>query len=64
MRGGGGTPFVWLSLDWPMPNIREHISGFDKLKFGYSEKIPSAPKTTFYNASGLSCVHLSLRRAR
>ena len=45
-------------------NIREHISGFDKLKFGYNEKIPSAPKTTLYNVSGLSCVQLSLRRAR
>ena len=43
-------------------NIREHISGFDKLKFGYNEKIPSAPKTTLYNVSGLSCVQLSLRK--
>jgi hypothetical protein len=39
--------------------IVENISGFDKLKFGYNEKIPSAPKTTFYNASGLSCVQLA-----
>ena len=45
-------------------NIREHISGFDKLKFGYNEKIPSAPKTTLYNVSGLSCVQLSFRKAR
>lgn len=29
-------------------NFREHISGFDKLKFGYDEKISSAPKTTLY----------------
>ena len=45
-------------------NIREHISGFDKLKIGYTEKIPSAPKTTLYVVSGLCCVQLSLRRAR
>jgi hypothetical protein len=43
-------------------NIREHISDFDKLKIGYTEKIPSAPKTTLYNVSGLSCVQLSLRK--